>query len=224
MPDGRKNICSQLVETTRWLLKHGLAELMPAARRAREQWLKKDGVEFAKKIGIKPGNTVVDFGCGSGAYTIPAALAVSEKGLVVAVDMQAQALRRLMRRAATAGLANVKTARSAAELPALLAGRRCNAILLYDVLHFMDQEARQKLYTLFRGMLAPDGMLSVHPKHTKDDARPARHFLEMTAEDVAREIENAGFALKEKKNIELWHDLGTTKGEIFTFEPAGRKT
>ena len=38
-----------------------------------EKWLETKGIEFLKKVGIKPGQTVLDFGCGKGNYSIPAA-------------------------------------------------------------------------------------------------------------------------------------------------------
>jgi ubiquinone/menaquinone biosynthesis C-methylase UbiE len=48
---------------------------------------------------IHPGDTVLDFGCGPGYFTIPMARAVGEKGMVIAVDIQGEMLE-LARRAA----------------------------------------------------------------------------------------------------------------------------
>lgn len=213
-----KNQLQKILEAARWSFKHGLAELSPAKRRARNQWLKKEGIEFLGKIGINPGDTVVDFGCGTGPYSLPAAILVGDKGLVVAVDMHARALRILKRRADAAGLRNIRTAQNAGELPRVLDGRMCDAILLYDVLHFMDKETRRALYASFRGILNPDGTLSVHPTHVKEDMFPTRHFRDMSAEDVVREIEETGFALKERKTIEILHDSSRIPGRIFVFE------
>ena len=47
-----------------------------------ENWEEKRGVEFLRKVGIKPSQTVLDFGCGSGFYTIRAEKIVVRKGLV----------------------------------------------------------------------------------------------------------------------------------------------
>jgi ubiquinone/menaquinone biosynthesis C-methylase UbiE len=42
---------------------------------------------YISKFGIKPGDTVIDFGCGPGAFIKPASELVGEKGIVYAVDI-----------------------------------------------------------------------------------------------------------------------------------------
>jgi len=51
-------------------------------------WLQKDGVQLLRNAGIFEGQTVLDFGCGAGNYTIPAAEIVGKKGKVYAVDKE----------------------------------------------------------------------------------------------------------------------------------------
>ena len=47
-----------------------------------KKWEREDGVKFLKKIGMKTGQIVLDFGPGVGHYSIPAAIAVGENGLI----------------------------------------------------------------------------------------------------------------------------------------------
>ena len=47
---------------------------------AEKRWLSIDGPEFIAKIGISAGHAVVDFGCGDGYYTFPAARVVKDQG------------------------------------------------------------------------------------------------------------------------------------------------
>jgi ubiquinone/menaquinone biosynthesis C-methylase UbiE len=54
--------------------------------------------QLIERSGIKPGMTVVDLGCGSGAYAPYVARAVGAEGKVYAVDVQAGMLRQLERR------------------------------------------------------------------------------------------------------------------------------
>ncbi len=187
-----------------------------AARRAKEQWLTIDGVEFLRDAGVQHGDTVVDFGCGRGDYTIPAARLVGNTGLIASVDLSRRKLDRMIRRASADGLRNVRAAPSLESLRILLANRSCRVILLYDVLHFMDLAGRKRLYETFRQMLTPDGILSVHPKHLKGDT-PRRYFRNMTIEDVVREIETAGFELRERKETSPWHGHGRVRGTMLTF-------
>ena len=67
---------------------------------------------------IAPGQTAIDIGCGMGYFTLPMARLVGNSGRVIAVDLQAQMLDRLQRRAER-GFAS---AHSAASLPAGHAG------------------------------------------------------------------------------------------------------
>ena len=48
---------------------------------------------------LRPGNRVLDLGCGMGYFSIPAAVLVGEEGMVFAVDLQQRMLDGLKRRA-----------------------------------------------------------------------------------------------------------------------------
>jgi len=69
--------------------------------------LESQALEVLEKIGIRRGQTVLDFGCGYGIYTIPAAKIVGEQGRVYALDKDKEALDDLMRKAESAGLRNI---------------------------------------------------------------------------------------------------------------------
>jgi len=190
--------------------------LNPASRRELKRWLTQDGVTFLRGLGIGPGDTVVDFGCGPGSYGIPAAGIVGDAGLVLAIDLRTRALARLKRRAAAAGIRNIRTAQYLEEVTHLLKDRPCKAVLLYDVLHFMDADVRKQFYRVFCGILAHNGILSVHPKHVKGD-EPSRYFTDVTVDDVVREVEGTGFRLIERKETDLWHDHKQVRGVLLTF-------
>ncbi len=204
---------------------HLLAACNPLQRRRRMRWENEDGVVFLGGIGIAPGDTVVDFGCGSGAYTIPAAVRVGAAGLVVAVDVRARAMVHLSRRVAARGLHNIRTASSVAEVPRLLEGRGRPTVLLYDVLHMINRNDRRVLYGAFREILGPGGALSVHPAHVQGD-HATGFFRGVTIEDLVREIEDAGFGLRGRREARLWHGHGCVTGTVLSFtrtegQPAG---
>ncbi|MCK4308341.1 methyltransferase domain-containing protein, partial [candidate division WOR-3 bacterium] len=71
-----------------------------------ERWLKKYGKEFLRDIGIREGQTVLDFGCGSGYYTIPAAKIVGSNGKVYALDKDGEKLKEVAEMAASENLSN----------------------------------------------------------------------------------------------------------------------
>jgi precorrin-6B methylase 2 len=73
-----------------------------------EMWIEKDGEYFLRTVGIKEGQTVLDFGCGEGHYAVPAAKLVGEKGKVYAVDKDKQALDRLTKLIEENNIKNIK--------------------------------------------------------------------------------------------------------------------
>ena len=70
-----------------------------------------DPVKIVNAAGISPGNTVADFGCGSGYFSIPVAQAVGEEGVVYSLDILPQALEEVQSKAKILGLTNIITKR-----------------------------------------------------------------------------------------------------------------
>jgi len=81
-----------------------------------ERWEAKEGVGFLRKIGIKSGQSVLDFGCRIGHYTIPAAKIVGSKGIVYAVDKEQQALNELQQKAILLSLKNIRAINTSGQI------------------------------------------------------------------------------------------------------------
>ncbi|MBN2347381.1 MAG: class I SAM-dependent methyltransferase [Bacteroidales bacterium] len=64
---------------------------------------------YLKSIGIQPGQTIIDYGCGPGRYTGMASALVGEKGTVYAVDIHEVAIQTVERKVKKFNLRNVKT-------------------------------------------------------------------------------------------------------------------
>ena len=100
-----------------------------------KKWLEKDGEQFLKKIGLKEGQTVLDFGCGDGHYTIPAARLLGKKGKVYALDKDKNALNELEKTAMRFGLKNIESINGDTKIP--LKDNSMDVVLCYDVVHYM---------------------------------------------------------------------------------------
>ncbi len=61
-----------------------------------------------QQIGLKPGMTVVDMGCGGGFFALPAARIVGKKGKLYASDINSEGIDDLRRLAGEDGLANIE--------------------------------------------------------------------------------------------------------------------
>lgn len=177
-------------------------------------WLSGSGADFLVRVGLRAGDRVLDYGCGSGHYAIPASRAVGRDGLVVALDKDRQALLRLRKEAGSRGLANIRL-EAAPEEPAInFPEQTFDAILAYDVLHYFER--RQRLLAEFHRVLKEAGFLSVYPKHHRDDY-PLSNLAHRSLGEIISEIEEAGFSLKERFRQELIHDDNYNRGTILNF-------
>ena len=175
-----------------------------------EKWLKEDSEKFLKDVGIKKGQIVLDFGCGVGHYTIPAAKVVGEKGKVYAIDEDGEALSELMKIAKSKGLKNIEPIETSGELKIPIEDESIDVVLLYDVLHsyYLGVGERKKLLEEVYRVSKTDALISVYPKH-------------MELENTVRELERANFRLERKSFKSLVHDDNYDKGHILNFRKKG---
>jgi len=176
--------------------------------------LESQALEVLQQIGIRRGQTVLDFGCGCGTYTIPAAKIVGEQGRVYAVDKDNEALDELMRRAKSADLKNIEGMDTSGELTIDLADESVDVVLLFDVFHsyyFPQADDRRRLLNEIYRIMKPFAFVSVWPKHTESDT-----------ED---EIKNANFCLEKELSEMLIHDnMNLEKGRILNFRKESQNT
>lgn len=110
---------------------------------------------------IKEGQTVMDYGCGTGDFTIPAARMVSDEGKVYALDYFQRQLEIVEERSKKAGLGNVETILSAGETG--LPDDCVDIIWMCDVLHEIKDRrvVLEELHRVLRGegsLVIYDGM------------------------------------------------------------------
>jgi ubiquinone/menaquinone biosynthesis C-methylase UbiE len=115
-----------------------------------------------EKARLGKGMSVVDYGCGPGSFTIPAAELVGEKGKVFAVDVHPLAIDSVGRKASRKGLQNVETI--------LVQGydtgikeSTIDRVLLIDTIHLIEDP--EALFGEIHRMLKPDGLLFMEKGH-----------------------------------------------------------
>ena len=179
-----------------------------------EEWTKKRGTIFLKRVGIEHGQTVLDFGCRNGNYTIPAARIVDENGLVYALDKDASSLKTLREKAEQDGLGNIVLIETNGSLKINFEDNFLDVVLAYDVLHLIDN--RKELYKQIHRVLRKDGLFSVYPKHNKLDS-PGWGLDNISPQDIIGEIEEQNFYFKEEYCATLCHDDSLNQGCILNF-------
>jgi ubiquinone/menaquinone biosynthesis C-methylase UbiE len=148
--------------------------------------------KLLQRVVIKEGLTVLDFGCGSGSYAIPAARMVGERGVVYALDIHPLAMRAVEKKAKKERLTNITTILSDRDTG--LPDESIDVVLLYDVLRSI-KDKRALLEELHRVMKA-NGILSILAEHIK-------------VEDVVELAEKDGlFSLKERHGSLLNFERG----------------
>ena len=122
-------------------------------------------INVLNEVGIKPGNSIFDYGCGSGGYILPLSSLVGVSGKIFALDVHSLAIKTVADISTKNGLNNVKTIQSncATGLP----DQSVDAVLLYDTYHDLDNpyEVLQEINRI----LKPEGILSFSDHHMKDD-------------------------------------------------------
>ncbi len=116
-----------------------------------------------QKAGIREGQTVLDFGCGPGHYSIAAAQMVGQNGKVYALDIHPLALQSVEKKAKKEGLTNITTILS--DRDPRLHDQSIDTVLVYDTIHMIED--KQALAKELHRVLKPNGLLSVLVEHVK---------------------------------------------------------
>lgn len=152
-----------------------------------------DPSKLIELLQVKPGQTVLDLGCGSGYHARRLAAEVGPRGTVYCVDLQPEMLVIAEQRAKQAGITNLRFVQGAVDrIP--LPDRSVDLVLLVDVYHEFSKPA-EMLADLHR-VLTPKGQAALvefrlegeSASHIKVDHRMAK-------DQVEREWTKAGFAV-----------------------------
>jgi len=132
---------------------------VPMDEQEQKQWLAERAEEVLVSASIEDGDVVVDFGCGPGAYALPAAKIVGRKGRVHAIDCDAKR----MVPVAKATRKNLEAIHGDGTTQLPLEDDSCDVGLLYDVLQKVDD--RRAVMQEMHRVIRADGVLSVYAMH-----------------------------------------------------------
>lgn len=168
------------------------AQERPHGEERREAW-QKVGDIFQAML-VKPGAVVADVGAGDGFFTKRLSAAVGPTGKVLAVDVGAQALKRLRDRAKNDGWTNVEVIEGAVDDPKLAPGS-VDAILIVNAYHEMTEH--QAMLAKMKAALKPDGRLVI-VEPISEKRRPAARAEQTRNHEIAidfvrQDAREAGF-------------------------------
>ena len=174
---------------SRLAARHGHSAPCPASLR----WLVDNPIRrrymrpVLDRMGIQPGERVLELGPGPGAFTVDAARRTGPEGVLIAVDIQPEMIAQVKERAQKAGLTNVEThVASAYDLP--LDDGSVDRAFMVTVLPEIPDQARA-LAELYR-TIRPGGVISITEEFLDPD-------YPLTSETIRR-VEDAGFEMAQR--------------------------
>jgi demethylmenaquinone methyltransferase/2-methoxy-6-polyprenyl-1,4-benzoquinol methylase len=122
------------------------------------QWIL-DPVKTLRGADIKSGQTILEVGCGTGFFTIPAAQLIGDQGCLVAMDVSSGFIEQVSKKVQNADLKNVHIVKRDA-LDTGLDTASTDKVLLFGVIPFPLLPLNRLLPEMHR-VLKPDGTLAV---------------------------------------------------------------
>lgn len=177
---------------------HGASWLIRSEREQEER-----PSQVLPQLGLKPGMTVCDMGCGNGFYSIEMAKQVAP-GDVLAVDIQQEMLHLLKLRAEEAGVDNIKPLLGTAVDPQL-APASVDLVLMVDVYHEFSHP-RQMLAAI-RQSLKPGGQVALLEYREEDPRVPIKPEHKMSKRQILQEYSANGFRLAKEYDQLPWQHL-----------------
>jgi SAM-dependent methyltransferase len=188
-----------------WSREEGLAWLESPERRSTQ-----DPEVVWNRVGLKPGETVVDIGAGTGYFAVSAARRVGTSGRVYAVDVSRELVELLHERSAEKALPQLIPVRSTPEAIPIDSGL-ADVLLFANVLHDIPSATISEAVRLLR----PSGR-AVNVDWKKDDT-PGGPPLEirLAPEEATALLAEHGLELADRWEFGPWH-YGLTLHRIET--------
>lgn len=180
-------------------------------------WMEQDSADFFAELGLEANDRLLDFGCGSGHYSLAAANYL-EQGQVYALDTSQRKLRKLTKRAETRGLDNIETLKTAGGSDLPFEQEEFDFVVAYDVIHLLED--RKEVYREFNRVLKTEGTVSIYPTHYQSDSvlrQVTGRHLDLDLNEIVEEVEAESFALQEMCELELIHGRSRVTGTILQF-------
>lgn len=163
-----------------------------------------DCEQMLANLGVKPGMTVCDMGCGNGFYALQLATMVGPEGQVLAVDIQSEMLKLLRRRMEQNGIENITPILGSVHNPRL-PKRQVDIMLCVDVYHEFSHP--EHMLRHMRDALKPDGRIVLLEFRSEDPDVPIKPLHKMSKAQINKELPANGFKLVRQYDKLPWQHM-----------------
>jgi len=175
------------------------------------EWLIRDRREREERcslmlanLGVRPGMTVCDMGCGNGFHSLPIAKIVGADGMVVGVDVQTEMLGFLRERMEDQGIENVIPILGSYHNPRLPTNA-IDMVLMVDVYHEFSHP--EQMLASIRKSLKPNGVVVLVEYREEDPEVPIKPAHKMSKAQVNKELNANGFKLVKEFDKLPWQHM-----------------
>ncbi len=159
-----------------------------------------DVSNLIQNMNIKSNDTIADIGAGSGYHVFKMAPLV-KNGIVYAVDIQPEMLMKIKKTKESNKIRNIETILGS-EKSIHLPKNSVNKILMVDVYHEFNFPV--EMIASIKNALKPNGQLFLIEYRSEDSKVPIKKIHKMTEKQSVKEMEAAGFKLKENIDNLPW--------------------
>ena len=156
--------------------------------------------KLIQNMSLKSNDTIADVGAGSGYHVFRIAPLVN-KGMVYAVDIQIEMLMAIEKTKESTKIKNIETILGT-EKSIHLPKNSVNKILMVDVYHEFNFPI--EMINSIKNALKPNGQLFLIEYRGEDPKVPIKKIHKMTEKQAVKEMEAAGFKLKENIDNLPW--------------------
>lgn len=174
------------------------------------EWLERKAAKMLIDLGIKQGDTVLDYGCGEGRYSIPLSQIVGKEGCVYSLERDENAIAVVQKRLTQFSKPEIVKFLNMnnLETTSILKEKSIDAVLAFDVLQYIQDW--ELLFSYFYSIIKPKGLVCIYPANVP-------HPGVVDIKLVTSKMEKIGFKYFKSDIFQMMHNIDMVEDIVYSF-------